>query len=94
MFFMVLGALIIIAVLALLAFVIIKIWLNLLDSLEKDQEKSIRSTKKEGYKFLYTLLRKDYDTEKYDVIARVTIISIVLCIAILYVYFSVATSLL
>lgn len=85
---MIVGAIVIISIFAFLAFVIIKAWHRLLKLNEKDNIKAIKSTKKEGIKFLYTLLSPDYDTERYNVIAAVSVISIALCALVLWSWFS------
>lgn len=91
-FVIIFGAIVIISVFALISWIIIKAWFKLIDSLQKDQEKIIKSQKRNGIKFLYILLHTNYDTKKYDVIARVSIISIVLCAMTLWLWFSVGSS--
>ncbi len=91
-FIIILGAIVIISLFVLLGVIVTKAWLKLIDSLEKDQNKVIKSTKKEGLKFLYILLQTDYDTEKYEVIARVAVIFGVLCILTLFLWISVGVS--
>ena len=86
------GAIIIVAVFALLAYIVIKIWLALIRSKEKDQRRTIDKTKKEGYKFLYNLLSTDYDGERNYAIASVIGLASVLCIGVLYIWFSVGIS--
>ena len=86
------GAIIIVAVFALLAYIVIKIWLALIRSKEKDQRRTIDKTKKEGHKFLYNLLSTDYDAERYSAIASVIGLASVLCIGVLYIWFSVGIS--
>ena len=56
-FILIFGAIIIISILALLAFVIIKVGFKFIDSMERSDNKAIRSTKKDGYRFLYTMLK-------------------------------------
>ena len=89
---LILGTIIIVAIFALLAYMVIKIWFAIIKSNEKDQRKIICKTKQEGYKFLYILFRTDYDIERYNVIARVIVIFSVLCIGVLYIWFSVGIS--
>ena len=86
------GAIIIIAIFALLTCVVIKIWFTLIKSKEKDQRKTIHKTKQEGYKFLYNLISTDYDVERNNVIASVIVIFSVLCIGVLCIWFSVGIS--
>ena len=91
-FVLVVGAIAIVLFVALIAFLIIKLWLKLISSMEKSQERTVKSIKKEGYRFLFTLLEKDYDLDRYDVIAQVSLLAILICIAILCVWFSVGYS--
>ena len=91
-FVLVVGAIAIVFFVGLIAFLIIKLWLKLISSLEKSQERDEKSIKKEGYRFLFTLLEKDYDLDRYDAIAQVSLLAILICIAILYVWFSVGYS--
>ena len=86
------GAIIIIAIFALLTYVVIKIWFTLIKSKEKDQRKTIHNTKQEGYKFRYNLISTDYDVERNNVIARVIVIFSVLCIGVLCIWFPVGIS--
>ena len=89
---LILGAIIIIAIFALLTYLVIKIWFALIKSKEKYQRKTIHETKQEGYKFLYNLISTDYDVERNNVFARVIVISSVLCIGVLCIWFSVGIS--
>jgi hypothetical protein len=91
-FFIIFGAIVIVSVFVLISWVIIKAWFKLIDSLQKDQKKIIKSKKQDGIKFLCVLLQTNYDTQKYDVIVRVSIISIVLCAMTLWLWFSVGSS--
>lgn len=91
-FVLVVGAIAIVLFVALIAFLIIKLWLKLISSLEKSQERTVKSIKKEGYRFLFTLLEKDYDLDRYDVIAKVSLVAILICIGILCIWFSVGYS--
>ena len=89
---LILGAIIIITIFALLAYIMIKIWFILIKSKEKDQRKTINKTKQEGYRFLYNLVSTDYDVERNSVLARVIVIFSILCIGVLCIWFSVGTS--
>lgn len=89
---LILGAIVIVAIFAVLAYIVIKIWFTLIKSKEKDQRKTIHKTKQEGHKFLYNLISTDYDVERNNVIARVIVIFSVLCIGVLCIWFSVGTS--
>ena len=89
---LILGAIIIIAIFALLTYLVIKIWFALIKSKEKYQRKTINKTKREGYKFLYNLISTDYDVERNNVMARVIVIFSVLCIGVLCIWFSVGIS--
>ena len=91
-FVLICGAIAIIAVSALLAFITAKIWLAIIKSNEKADKKTIQNTKKEGYRFLFGLLMKDYDTEKRDAIISVIALFSLLCAGILYLWFSAGLS--
>ena len=91
-FVLICGAIAIIAVSALLAFIATKIWLAIIKSNEKADKKAIQNTKKEGYRFLFGLLMKDYDTEKRDAIISVITLFSLLCAGILYLWFSAGLS--
>ncbi|MBQ3002494.1 MAG: hypothetical protein IJD82_02055 [Clostridia bacterium] len=86
------GAMIIVAVFALLAYIVIKIWLAIIKSNEKDQRKTIAKTKQEGYKFLYHFISTDYDAERIHAITSVIATFAVLCMGVLYLWFSVGIS--
>lgn len=88
-FVLILGAIFIILLFSIVTFLIIKLWLKLIDSLEKNQHKDEKSIKKDGYRFLYSLLEKDYDIDRYDIIARVSVVAILICIGVLCIWFSV-----
>ena len=88
-FILILGAIVIISIFALLAFIIIKVGFKFIDSMEKSDNKAIRSTKKDGYRFLYSMLKKDYDTDRHDLLARTIVYSIALCLMVLFFWFSV-----
>lgn len=89
---LILGAVIIISIFSLFAYIVTKIWFALINSKQKDQRRTIYKTKQEGYKFLYNLISTDYDVEKNNVVARVVVIFSVLCIGVLCVWFSVGIS--
>ena len=91
-FVLVVGAIAIVFFVALIAFLIIKLWLKLISSLEKSQERDEKSIKKEGYRFLFTLLEKDYDLDRYDVIVQVSFLAILVCVVLLCAWFSVGYS--
>lgn len=50
-FVLVFGAIAIVFLVALIAFLIIKLWLKLISSVEKSQERVEKSIKKDGYRF-------------------------------------------
>ena len=91
-FVLICGAIAIIAVSALLAFITAKIWLAIIKSNEKADKKSHSKHPKEGYRFLFGLLMKDYDTEKRDAIISVIALFSLLCAGILYLWFSAGLS--
>ena len=91
-FVLICGAIAIIAVSALLAFITAKIWLAIIKSNEKADKKSLSKHPKEGYRFFFGLLMKDYDTEKRDAIISVIALFSLLCAGILYLWFSVGSS--
>ncbi len=91
-FVLICGAIAIIAVSALLAFITAKIWLAIIKSNEKADKKAIQNTKKDGYRFLFGLLMKDYDTEKRDAIICVIVLFALLCACILFFWFSAGLS--
>lgn len=91
-FVLVFGAIAIVFLVALIAFLIIKLWLKLISSVEKSQERVEKSIKKDGYRFLYILLEKDYDLDRYDVITQVSLLAILICVVLLCVWFSVGYS--
>ncbi|MBQ7347920.1 MAG: hypothetical protein IJW55_08180 [Clostridia bacterium] len=92
MMVLILGAIAIIAIFALLAYIVIKLWFAIIKSKEKDNRNIIRSIKKEGYRFLANLVSKDYDIERNEVISRVVILFSVLCIGVLFIWFSIGVS--
>ena len=59
---------------------------------EKADKKSLSKHPKEGYRFLFGLLMKDYDTEKRDAIISVIALFSLLCAGILYLWFSAGLS--
>lgn len=91
-FVLICGAIAIIAVSALLAFITAKIWLAIIKSNEKADRKTIKNTKKDGYRFLFSLLMKDYDAEKRDAVISVIALFSLLCVGILYLWFSAGLS--
>ena len=91
-FVLVCGAIAIVAVSALLAFITAKIWLAIIKSNEKADRKTIQNTKKDGYRFLFGLLMKDYDTEKRDAVISIIALFSLLCACVLYFWFSAGLS--
>lgn len=91
-FVLICGAIAIIAVSALLAFITAKIWLAIIKSNEKADRKTIKGTKKDGFRFLFGLLMKDYDAEKRDAVISVIALFSLICAFVLYLWFSAGLS--
>ncbi len=89
---LILGAVGIVAFFALIAFLILKFWIWIIDCNQRSDRKALRSVKKEGHAFLLSLLSKDYSAEKRDVIIRVIALAALLCIMILWAWFSAGTA--
>ncbi len=86
------GAIGIVAFFSLVAFVILKFWLWIIDSNQRSNRKVVRSVKKEGHRFLFSLLEKDYSAEKRDAVIMVITLAALLCIVVLFAWFSVGVT--
>ena len=90
---LILGAIAIIALSGLLAFIFIKLWLTIIKSNEKSDKKAIREIKKKEHRIFAVLLSKDRETEKRDAVIGIIALFSLLCIAALYSWFSWGASL-